>query len=853
MTLQPDIIAAVEDGATVVASSKRLARVLNAQFAAHQQSRGRSVWNTPSILSWGGFLDRGWREWMFGQEGRCPVLLNPTQELALWEDVIRQSPEGEGLLQTGQTARSAKQAWALLHEYQLPFREGMFAGREDTQAFYGWAAEFARRRDQSGWLEQARLPDLLSGKLAITRVLIAGFDELTPQQRNLLGSIKEMQAVPPTHLDSAAVRMGLHDTSAEIRQAAEWARERVGRDPEVRIGVIVPKLDRLRTAIERIFSYVLLPGVDAATPAFHISLGPALGSAPIVAAALAILETGQGDPSFIQIGSLLRSPFVAGAETERSQRALADAKVRSKGIYRAGLKVWREHVTTCPVFDSILRKLERGKAGAMGYGSWSATFSRMLKSAGWPGERPIASVEHQAIRAWNDALSDLASLDLVSPAVEYDRALDRLREITAATRFQPEDAGAPIQIMGLLEASGLQFDHLWVMGLDDEALPERARPHPFLPLDLQRAHKLPHASPERELEFATKIVQRLAGSAAEVVWSYPTFEGDTPLYPSPLLKHIDGLPGRDSDGADWIAIIQASAIFETFSDPSAPPLAPNEMPSGGTWLIRDMAACPFRAWVSGRARARPLEQPEPGISSRDRGTAIHLALRLIWEELRTQAALIALSTQEMQALVARHLRTALTTVSGIGRALEQRRAGQLLFQWLELERRREPFEVIEFEHENVIELAGMQIKTRIDRVDQLPDGQRIILDYKTGKLTTGCWSSERPEQPQVPLYTINQGGKLAAAAFAQIRTDGLRFRGLADENHKLPEMKPIEPVKGLRFAAQLDRWRQTLERLGSNFREGHAEVDPLKKACDFCGVTPLCRVYEGAAEEPEDE
>jgi inactivated superfamily I helicase len=42
--------------------------------------------------------------------------------------------------------------------------------------------------------------------------------------------------------------------------------------------------------------------------------------------------------------------------------------------------------------------------------------------------------------------------------------------------FQPETPAVPIQILGPLEADHLEFDHLWVLGLTDEAWPRMARP-----------------------------------------------------------------------------------------------------------------------------------------------------------------------------------------------------------------------------------------------------------------------------------------------------------------------------------------------------------------------------------------
>src|SRR5882724_11735036 len=98
----------VEAGATIITSSGRLARVLTHQFHARQKAIGRSVWKTPDILPLGSFLERTWREWVFrGTQPDCRALLNPLQEQMVWEQVIRQTPEGGSLLQIPETAKHA--------------------------------------------------------------------------------------------------------------------------------------------------------------------------------------------------------------------------------------------------------------------------------------------------------------------------------------------------------------------------------------------------------------------------------------------------------------------------------------------------------------------------------------------------------------------------------------------------------------------------------------------------------------------------------------------------------------------------------------------------------------------------
>jgi probable DNA repair protein len=408
-----------------------------------------------------------------------------------------------------------------------------------------------------------------------------------------------------------------------------------------------------------------------------------------------------------------------------------------------------------------------------------------------------------------------------------------------------EDEGAPVQVMGMLEAAGLRFDHLWIMGLHDEALPAPANPNPFLPVCLQRQHRLPHSSSERELEFASKLMDRLLASAPQVVLSYPESEGDRVLTPSPLVADGLWLDGHNENASvDWIADMRTSAVFDEIVDETAPELAQTDS-NGGASLFKDMAACPFRAFAKHRLAARPLEEADLGLSYRDRGTTVHKALEFIWNELGSHARLVGLGLPEVESLIGRGADAAVAKLGpGIGRDLEKRRLQKLLSEWLDIEKTRDEFTVAGIEAERQISIGGFEIKTRADRVDALPDGRQIILDYKTGQLKSRGWEGERPDEPQLPLYCATNDKPVAGAAFAMIRSGELRFRGLTAGDVKLPSLTKMSIDPGIPFEEHLLEWRRVLEHLAEDFRAGKAEVDPKPDACDNCALRSLCRIRE---------
>ena len=861
-------IEALEKGATLVTANARLAREARRAFDQRQRDRGLAAWQSPDILPWSAWLERAWSDCVYSAPAPEPVLLTAAQEQVVWESVIEESPDGGALLDIPATAAAAMDAYALAESWDLPRRAGDCTGFADAGAFLGWTRAFEERARRNLWLSSARLPAEIcrridAGRVALPRrLLYAGFDELAPRERQLLASVESAgcaveAAAPPQSQRRTVCRAALGDFAEEILSAARWARARLEQMPGARIGVVVPDLASVRTAVERVFDGVLHPGLaltrGGAPRAFHISAGEALVGHPVTAAALSILGLNRRRLPLAEVGLLLRSPFLGGAEAERGARALLDADLRRHGLAEVpfdGLAA-RAQRLECAHLARRLRAWRRYAAqlpARQRAAQWSRVFSRLLHLAGWPGGRPLDSPEYQAVERWTELLSELAALDTVAPAMDFAAALGRLRRLAAGARFAPEDRGAPIQIMGALEAAGASFDCLWVAGLEDRRWPAPPQPNPFLPLPLQRAHNVPHCSAERELAYTRRLTDRLLASASEVVLSYPLRDGDTDLRPSPFLRDLPDAPPQPEAPSPALTLRRSFPGLEVQPDAAGPPLAPGTYQRGGTLVFERQADCPFRAFGEFRLDARKLEEPVLGLSPQERGKVLHAALAMIWEELRTSAALAARSPAERAALARAAARAALDAqVRGRGaesmprlQALEQQRLEHLLTAWLEVEAGRGvPFEVGHFERGRCVTVGGLEIDIRVDRVDRLDDGRHVVIDYKSGKPNPSGWEGERPDAPQLPLYA-SETDSVAAVVFAQLAAGDPRFKGL-QESAGIPGADEYRQADGL--AGHIGEWRGTLERLAADFAAGNAAVDP-KDVCEDCHLAALCRSSE---------
>jgi RecB family exonuclease len=193
--------------------------------------------------------------------------------------------------------------------------------------------------------------------------------------------------------------------------------------------------------------------------------------------------------------------------------------------------------------------------------------------------------------------------------------------------------------------------------------------------------------------------------------------------------------------------------------------------------------------------------------------------------------------------------------------IEADRLQDRILDWLALERRRSPFRVVAFEEQMQFTAGGVQVNLKLDRIDALEDGARVVLDYKTGKVRPSAWFGERPDDPQLPLYGVAanaasgsgpDAGMVAAVAFAQIRPETIGFSGVVRGEGVLPDL-PGNRKGEVKQAADdwprvLQDWSVTLEDLGSGFCAGTAAVDPKNglATCQgsYCELAALCRIHE---------
>lgn len=897
--LPPDIFAGLaaglEAGVTVITPSRRLAIALKRQFDGAQSARGIAAWDSADILPFSAFIERLYEDALYSRPTHeLPMLLTSAQEQILWEDAISHSESGAALLAVGEAARLAREAWQLAHAWHLIPRLRNFSLNEDGKAFQDWS----RRYEQTTWrarqIDRARLCNLLTelcegaGISKPKRLVCYGFDILTPQLAALLSKLEQggcevMLARPQSQLQSRsgnAQRVACNDSDDEICHAAAWARARMEADGTARIGIIVPGFSRYRNMIMRTFSSIMepdiqrsLPGAARRTSPFNVSLGTALNSYPLISAALLALELGGREIEFERASLLIRSPFLGGGEAEMVNRARLDARLRKRAepmitLERLLILIEREHGwTSCPILlQGLSNFAEFRKARLFGLqppSMLARSVSEVLQILGFPGERSLSSSEYQTLKKWQDVLADFAALGRVVSRTGYSEGISRLRRMTTETLFQPETPDVPIQILGVFEAAGMEFDHLWVMGLSDEAWPPQPNPNPFLPIELQRAAKLPQGSAAASLESACRLTNAWWYSADEIILSHSRHgdgEDTREFGPSPLIADIAGCELVLPVYTNHRDLIHGARRLEYIKDDKAPALDQKFVAriGGGTAIIKDHAACPFRAVAVHRFGAEGVKTPQAGLGATERGSLVHHVLAQAWGQLKAKNALDAISEGDLEAIlvhaaeeaIARIRRDRPTVLSGRFALIEQRRLVRLAREWLNEERKRGEFVVVAIEDKRSIEIGGLALSTRLDRIDEFGDGRRIVIDYKTRAPSVNTMLGDRPDEPQLPLYLLAAEPDAVAVAFAQVKIGDMRFASLARDSDLLPGVKAFSESRlGGQYGSWEElvaAWRIDFAHIAASFSSGNAQVDPKKypHSCRNCDLRSFCRIDE---------
>lgn len=832
-------VTGVPDNTPLVTASRALADVAYQQFTRAHLKAGAESWQRPEIYTLEAWLTSIWQEARYSTT-ELPALLSPAQEHFLWQQII--AAERPDFFDTGALARLAAQAANTIAEYSIPITHEAWSEQQHAEQFRSWFASFRQRCEREGWMARR---EILQRLKPCSQPAFIGFDKAPAPGRVLaLTGTGRVARVPLKQVDTFR---------AEAELAARWARAQFEGSPGKSIAVFVPRLRTQATLVERIFRSIFYPGravqLDSDPPesVFHLNAPKPLSDVPLIASALLLLDLAKPRIPQANATAILRNPFLTGAAQERAARAKADLQLRRTRELEVTLpeleKAARDCVRLQPVWARVHAVLDRSRQSNT-FPRWARFFADLLHAAGWPGDLELSAPEQRIVEMWKDALSTLSALGMVSGPVSLDIAVGQLKRLLAIGGPETGDWLSPVQILDATDAVGLSFDAAFLTGLGDETWPQTDPISPLIPARLQKAFGVPGADAAGVRKTGIEATRALLHAAPHIAGSYHERL-------APQVRTVAGRVIR-LDSETW----QGKSPLESFApsdldeyrETHGPRFDTSQEAKGGTRLIKAQSDCPFKAFASSRLKAALPEDASFGFDSLDRGLFVHAALENVWSELKTSQALHAATPEGLDDLVGRAVDKALTsqdTTEFYSQAtdVERERLHRLITDWLlTVEKARTlPFTVASAEEPMHITLGGLPLSVRMDRVDRLPNGGLVLIDYKTGAdINRNRLVGDRPREPQLLIY----------AAAQQVDVEGLLFGCLEPRDLRLAGVTRRELIKSKRIQVQ-DDWpeflqlaRETVEKLAREYVAGEAVIMPSKEACGFCDLPALCRKQE---------
>ncbi|MHB8069625.1 MAG: PD-(D/E)XK nuclease family protein [Desulfobaccales bacterium] len=884
--LQDFLLQEAGPGVLTLVPHQRLARQVWRRQRQRCLEQGLSAWEPLPLATLGHWqADLSQSLWL----PEAPA--SPLQRLVFWQRAFEAGPSLEGLAPDLAWAQALDEAYALLCRHRLLSPEPdahdspLIAWRRRVMGIY---QEISR---EEGCLTAAALPGHLlrgldAGQLNLPeKLLVVGLETPAPVEDAWLQAVA--RRVPVLHLQVRGHPQAVQQAVVlpDKRQELEWAGARLVElahqgIPLHRLALTSPDLAGYLPELRRLLAELLGPPQTDGGGAYNFSQGPTLAETPLWQAALLPLKFAGGGELREDLISLLLSPYYR-FQAQHPQLPLWDRAFREHRVERGWEFLSRVAVRADPgenagevltVLDRVWQRLRPAPAGGP---EWAARLTQVWQLLGFP-----QGLEETETAQWprlGQLLQDLAG----TLAAESLTAAQFREWLTLGARevLLPgegsQDAG--IQVLGLLEMRGLDFDQALCLGLNSGVFPPPPRPLPLL--SAGERQKILGGTYQSQHLFAREAFEALLAAAPKITLTRARLvEQEECVATSMFLGEWqdEKISPLSRPHPAWLRSPGVRAAFA----PAAGPIPPEETgdavaipipPEVSLTQAQTALACPCRFLLEVLLAIRELPEIEAGLSPQERGDRLHKVLARFAGDFKK-----ILDEQnywgEEQAEQAREL-----LLAAACRLLEDRLGdlhwqaewdrwlGEegLLWEWLRLERERyhQGWRWLAME-ERFADLAGpgwpFKLKGRIDRIDYHRDQGLILWDYKTGEVPKAQKVFDDLEEFQLPGYlaAVKKGRVPAAPGEAALKAGYIGMKSAREKHLQHEDFPKRAGAWGQVVAA----WEARLAALGRRLAAGDFRPQPApapqgknEGACQYCPHLLICGYQIPESPEGEEE
>lgn len=428
----------------------------------------------------------------------------------------------------------------------------------------------------------------------------------------------------------------------------------------------------------------------------------------------------------------------------------------TRGAWLKGLRAFDRQLrgpAPAPGMEPLRKAV--AKAGVEAW--WEEAEALVTPLADWPQQVPLAEAlttlsevaealarsaiwEREDGRALGQMVEDLrGTAEALGTLIDTADLAGALRDAMESVAVRPGYGGHPrVAIYGLLEARMARADLVICGGLNEGSWPQPPGADALLAPAVLRALGVPGA------EFRIGLAAHdLAGAmgAPQVVLSRSLRDAEGPTLPSRFLLRVEALLGDDLDKEHREHTIPAILPHLDRQRPPAPEYprpAPDPAPALRDVPIKVTAldrllGDPYQFYaqaILGLRQLQPLAA-DPFSDPALRGTLVHDILDK-WHKAKVDQPGLALASFATAHFAAER-------VHPLFRALWQPRliaALERFEQWIAADAAEKGRTVLATEISGEMEVDGVKVQGRADRIDRLADGTLGIVDYKTGRVPT---------------------------------------------------------------------------------------------------------------------
>ncbi|MEJ6534136.1 PD-(D/E)XK nuclease family protein [Pseudoalteromonas lipolytica] len=805
------------------------------------------------------------------------ALISESALASYWIRAMYSKGQSENLINPAEWLREAMAADKISARWKLvDYTPDTALGHK----FKMWRKQVQQELLSNGFVTEAMTIELIisalkNDELSLPKnIFTFAFDEIPPLYQDLFDAIAKytnLSELKPLRSQAKWYRVETLNSEDQFKTAAKWASKIIENENGKSIAIVSPDLKSQKEDILKSLNDVfepqwILPENGNYTAPYDVSLGESLSQIPLFNRALYYLSLGNIVKSE-EVLNIINDPFAFANKEKMGRRRFAKKMRDNRGI-KTAIKSLAMKSSCPPLLSKSLNDFanlsETLNASSMLPSKWALAFNDLLSVIGWAKNIELNELELLGVKKWSGVLDKLTGLDAHTGAITKELALRLINQYTSNTLVTPKSKGSPVNVLGTLEAAGLDFDYIWVLDCNNNVFPAKAEPNACLPQSIQIKNKTPHSSGEREHEFTNKLFKRYRTSCDELYTSYTAEDEYGTKEPAFILTAADADIDADSI-IDHDLICYKEASFQRFSTHSVnndigPLSTNNNMIPGGVAVLDLMSLCPMQAVTKNRLK---VGEHKPnftmGLYGGERGEMIHNALEAMWSEIIELAKkrgapthsdqLHSMEPVDVKSMIERAVDIAFFWLDrdDISQELieqERMQMASTLTQWIEIEKARDKFNVLAMEKSDFVVLGDFKIKIRKDRLDSVVNSANInktlALDYKSSEESCTSALSKNIDKSQLPLAVLSEGAN--GVGYLNVIPHSSNISGLTDDE-SLEMFKPIDKHR-TQAPKEWDElkgwWRDMLAERVKQYAQGYTSYTPSAKACAYCVKRSLC-------------